>query len=609
LSLLLHQQAAVAQQDCPDGTLWEPYTEVCADVRDARDEFPTDSQPQAGLAGIEELVPGRIAVGTAYSSNQLVALDSGRLHTRMFVYPDGVQPDGPLPFLFTTATSRVNRGLEVVGIYKGGRPDAGQLSLYAWPCLPDYPCPDGETGPGWQWFIDFSTLNCHITHAVDQGGHAQRTLYYANHTDRTDNGTPPQYKSALYLWNYCDAAWDLAWDHTYRQDKVDCSVPGSGCGWWGPGIEIFGEDPYPRVAELGYEDSMLYHDGGWSNLLPPETIFRDPDTYATQTPWLLFHLEPNRSYGVGNWLNDNDAPVIDGQVQLEMLEDEPLVLDDSNLIITDPDVDPAFHSSFELTLYGGANYTHSGNQVLPGTNYSGTLTVPVSVSDGAAGSATYNLQIDVLPVNDAPVFTGQNQMETLERTPLEILLADITFDDPDNDASEVTLSIRDGFGYSLAGNTITPEPGVLGELPIGATISDGALESAPFVLLVDIVPDNIPPEITLIGAASVTLTVGENYQDAGATAVDNVDGDLTDQIAVDNSVNTGRAGTYAVTYAVADVAGNSVTATRTVVVRQAPIASGGSGGGTLSIWTVFLLLLATVTHRSSRRTLYFADCR
>ena len=30
----------------------------------------------------------------------------------------------------------------------------------------------------------------------------------------------------------------------------------------------------PGVAELGYEDSLLFHDGSWSQLVPPETQFR-----------------------------------------------------------------------------------------------------------------------------------------------------------------------------------------------------------------------------------------------------------------------------------------------------------------------------------------------
>ena len=186
-------------------------------------------------------VPGTMSAGIAYAPEQLVALESGRLHTRMFVYPDGLERDGVLPrWLYTTATSRVDNGLEVLAMYTEDQ-EAGYLGLFAWTCLPDYPCPEGSTAPGWQWSRQLPQLSCNITQRVDQGGHAQKQLYYGNHSDRLDNGSPALWKSAVYLWNYCDAAWDLAWEHEYRQEKGDCSIPGAGCAWWGPSIEIFGD--------------------------------------------------------------------------------------------------------------------------------------------------------------------------------------------------------------------------------------------------------------------------------------------------------------------------------------------------------------------------------
>jgi len=271
----------------------------------------------------------------------------------------------------------------------------GRLGLYAWPCLPDYPCPDGKTSPGWQWFTAFANLSCNITHGVDKGGHAQRLLHYANHTDKLDDGTPPLWKSALYLWNYCDAAWDLAWEHIYREAKVDCSVPGSGCAWWGPALETFGEDPYPQIAELGYEDSLLYHDGEWSELRWPEAGFRDPAVWATHTPWQLFHLDPNRGYGIGNFADTNDAPVIVDQQPVTTLEDEAISISLDSFVITDADVDPRFHFAYAITLYGGDDYTQSGRQITPATNYFGLLSVPVTVSDGGLDSEVFMLAVTV----------------------------------------------------------------------------------------------------------------------------------------------------------------------------------------------------------------------
>ena len=490
---LLPGLKAQTQDDCLEGTLWEPYTEVCADVRDVREQFmPSQANQALGQSELADLpVPGGMAAGTTYL--ELPALENGRLHTKMFVQPDGLQQDADLPLFYTTATSRVHHGLEIIGLYWREYVGFGRLGLWAWPCLPGYPCPNGRTSPGWQFFTAFANVPCNITHGVDQGGHAQKLLYYANHTDKLDDGAPPLWKSAMYLWNYCDAAWDLAWEHTYREDKVDCSVEGSGCGWWGPSLETFGEDPYPQIAELGYEDSLLFHDGEWSELRLPEAGFRDPAIYATNTPWQLFHLDPNRGYGIGNWIDTNDPPVIEDQQALEMNEDEGLTISPNFLVITDPDVDPRFHVAYEITLYGGDDYTHSDLEVMPDTNYAGTLIVPVTASDGAADSQTFELQIDVIPVNDAPVITGQNALATQERTAITISVQDVAIDDPDNDAADMTIFVQDGSGYQRVNNTITPNAGVIGTLQVGVVVNDGELDSGTFMLAV-MVTANPPPK-------------------------------------------------------------------------------------------------------------------
>ena len=596
-SLLLPELAAQAQDDCLEGTLWEPYSKVCADVRDVREQFMLSEASEAlGQSELADLpVPGAIAVGTTYRPDQLVALDSGRLHTKMFVHPDGLQPDGDLPVLFTVARNRVHHGPEVAGVYSPNNrmnPGGGQLGLFGWSCLADYPCPDGDTTPGWQWFIALPTLACNITQTVDQGGHAQKQLYYANHTDKLDEGAPPLWKDAVYLWNYCDAAWDLAWEHTYREDKVDCSVPGAGCAWWGPGLEIFGEDPYPQIAELGYEDSLLYHDGVWSELRWPEAGFRKPEDWAPTTPWQTFHLDPNRSYGAGNWIDVNDAPLIEGQEPLALLEDNALTISADSLVVTDPDVDPSYHVAYELTLYDGVDYTQSDRQVTPAANFEGLLTVPISVSDGAADSPTFQLQIDVMPVNDAPLITGQNPLQTVERTPLTITTQDLNIDDVDNELADLAIFVQDGAGYQRAGNSITPEPGIVGELQVGAVVSDGELESETFMVLILVTSDVVPPELTLLGSPRVSLTVGDAYHDSGATAVDDLDGDITDRIIIDNPVNISLAGTYTVVYSVSDLAGNTASITRTVIVTAKP--KRRSGGGGTNLLLIALLLLISV---------------
>jgi len=79
--------------------------------------------------------------------------------------------------------------------------------------------------------------------------------------------------------------------------------------------------------------------------------------------------------------------------------------------------------------------------------------------------------------------------------------------------------------------------------------------------------DITPPEITMNGTSPVTIEPGSIYTDAGATAMDNIDGDITTSIVTVNSVNTAVPDIYTVTYNVTDSSGNAAeTVTRTVNV-------------------------------------------
>jgi hypothetical protein len=83
--------------------------------------------------------------------------------------------------------------------------------------------------------------------------------------------------------------------------------------------------------------------------------------------------------------------------------------------------------------------------------------------------------------------------------------------------------------------------------------------------------DATAPTITLLGDATVNINVGDIYTDAGATATDNIDGDITSSIIVADSVDTSAAGTYTVTYNVSDAAGNAADeVVRTVNVAAPP---------------------------------------
>ena len=80
------------------------------------------------------------------------------------------------------------------------------------------------------------------------------------------------------------------------------------------------------------------------------------------------------------------------------------------------------------------------------------------------------------------------------------------------------------------------------------------------------VADMNAPVITLNGLSSETLTVGDSFLDQGATALDDIDGDVTSSITSSSTVDTATVGSYTVTYTVSDVAGNTTSLVRNVEV-------------------------------------------
>ena len=82
------------------------------------------------------------------------------------------------------------------------------------------------------------------------------------------------------------------------------------------------------------------------------------------------------------------------------------------------------------------------------------------------------------------------------------------------------------------------------------------------------VSDTVAPTITVTGSTSQTITVGDSYTDAGATATDACDSTIT--VTSAGSVDTATIGTYTITYSARDDSNNSASQqTRTVTVQAA----------------------------------------
>lgn len=78
--------------------------------------------------------------------------------------------------------------------------------------------------------------------------------------------------------------------------------------------------------------------------------------------------------------------------------------------------------------------------------------------------------------------------------------------------------------------------------------------------------DVIAPEIKLNGEEKKSITVGNTYNELGATAMDNCDGDITSNISISSPPDTSKPGTYPITYTVKDNAGNESSIIREITV-------------------------------------------
>lgn len=87
------------------------------------------------------------------------------------------------------------------------------------------------------------------------------------------------------------------------------------------------------------------------------------------------------------------------------------------------------------------------------------------------------------------------------------------------------------------------------------------------------VKDTVLPTITLVGESEISINQGTNFEDQGAKATDNIDGDITSKIVKSGSVDTKKVGSYVITYSVTDKAGNKADVKRTVKVIPAPTTS------------------------------------
>jgi len=211
-------------------------------------------------------------------------------------------------------------------------------------------------------------------------------------------------------------------------------------------------------------------------------------------------------------------------------------------------------------------------------------------------SVTGDASISSVTDNNNGTYTATVSNTTIETVTVSGSIAGITITDTDDviftDATKPVISLTgaspvfvllgttyadagatalDNLDGDISGNIVTINPvntNVVGSYTVTYNVSDAAGNAADEVTrTVNVFADSVKPVITLLGSNPVSLELGSNYTDAGATALDNIDGNITGAIVATSTVNTNAVGSYTVTYNVSDAAGNAATPiTRTVNV-------------------------------------------
>ncbi len=188
-------------------------------------------------------------------------------------------------------------------------------------------------------------------------------------------------------------------------------------------------------------------------------------------------------------------------------------------------------------------------------NVPGQYTVTYSATDSSGNNA---IEIRFVNVQD----TLPPEITLLGNNPVTVYLMA-----PYADPGFTALDVLDGdvSEYVVVDGTVDPTK--VGTYNITYNVSDQAGNMADQeVRTVNVVLDPVPPVITILGNNPHSMYVGKTYTDAGATASDNIDGNITSHIITQNNVITTSTGTYTVSYTVTDSSGNTVVEERTVEV-------------------------------------------
>ncbi|WP_197061131.1 immunoglobulin-like domain-containing protein [Colwellia psychrerythraea] len=240
-----------------------------------------------------------------------------------------------------------------------------------------------------------------------------------------------------------------------------------------------------------------------------------------------------------------------------------------------------------LSLVGNTSITLSLNETYSELGYSAIDNVDGDISanvvvNGVVDSSTLGTYIISYKIKDAAGnFTAtQNRQVTVQDAAAPVIISPINIIVAAVDANgtlDSDIDINDFLSAASASDNVDTDIAVSHDAPslfplgittitFSATDSSGNLGTARATVTII---DQSAPVLTLLGSTSAILGWNETYIEAGYSVIDNVDGDLSNNVIVAGSVDSSTVGTYLLSYNVSDSAGNpGQTRNRQVTVQK-----------------------------------------
>ncbi len=236
---------------------------------------------------------------------------------------------------------------------------------------------------------------------------------------------------------------------------------------------------------------------------------------------------------------------------------------------------------------------------------------------------------DLTSLSSMNINRGMSHTISIKRGPLPVsndaigyaVWIDFNNDMDFEDGDEHVLSIQPTTDWPANGTIVIPNWASLGKKRMRVSMSYNSVPTSPCgsvgygevkdftVDIIENIQDTLAPEIMLNGSTVVDLNLGDTYNELGAIAVDDIDGNISSQIVIGGDVvNTSVAGIYIITYNVADSSGNAATeVTRTVIVNMAQTSNYCSATGNTQYEYISNVSLGSINHNSGGSSNGYSD--